>query len=97
MNSAYLKAKSEIEIIPITWIIDRPVVSATADAQVEIGIDPDPNGVLGFGPMIDNQVIVQYIQGGIAGNTYKISLVAQLLDNTVMCTTAYIPVVICGQ
>lgn len=98
-NAVYLRAKDPVEVIPLTWIFDRPVVSAVVQNTIEhIGPIPDINQV-DTNPALmldmllwDGRSVVQYVKGGFDLHTYRLEVIATLIDNTVITSIAYIPV-----
>ena len=91
-GAVYLKAKTPDETLPITWVIEIPVVSARVSATVELGVDPSPETTLAFGPLTYEGEVVQYVTGGLDGVTYRIELLADLIDNSTISVVSYLPV-----
>ena len=95
MNIKYLKPKGSNEQIPLTWIIERPNISALSaiiTVTTELGIDPSPSSILGFGPLVVDNNVVQYITGGISGVTYRIQADITLVDETIFSGVAYLKI-----
>jgi len=96
MNTKYLKIKDTSEVIPIAWTFQDPsiiVTSASCVATVELGIDASPSTILYNNPILQgNNQVIQVVQGGLDGVTYKIVLTANLADGTVFNYTVYLPV-----
>lgn len=93
-NTYYLQEKDPAEIIPLTWTINNSsVISATTTVTVEIGTDASPNNILLISPIVDGNMVIQYITGGVNNVTYRIQTNITLADNSVLTIVSYLPIV----
>lgn len=94
-NEKYLQAKDSGEIIPLFWVLEdsfSQISSATITIEVEIGIDTDPSTILLNAPIVQNKEVIQLIQNGIPGVTYKIILDMLFSDNELYTYVCYLPI-----
>lgn len=74
-----ISSKSPNEIVPVKFSYSSVVSSidsASITVTVREGTDATPNAMKEGTPIIDGSTVIQYIKGGITGNTYNIICLA---------------------
>jgi hypothetical protein len=99
MSISYLDTKDPAEIIPITWNIADAGITVVEPVTVAVsvitGIDASPASMIyGSHTITGGNIIMQIIQGGVDGVTYKIKLTATLSDGTKYVHSAVFPVAV---
>lgn len=93
----YLPDKDALEIIPLTWTATNTALLISAvsiTVTVSAGIDSNPSAILfGSATGTGTQTILQLIQNGVVGCTYKIKAVLTLADGTKPVITSLLSVV----
>jgi hypothetical protein len=96
MTAKTLSNKDPGETVPVKFFFDNIVASVdTADAleiSLDVGeVDPDMAAMLVGTPVVDGALVVQMVQGGLAGNQYKLRCTIRS-NSEVYIATALLPV-----
>lgn len=93
-----IPAKDYLERFPIQFdftnaLGGETVTSVTVSAEVESGVDADPNAILvGTSGVLDG-VVTQWVGGGLIGTTYHIRCSIQTSTTRVLVAALSMPIV----
>jgi hypothetical protein len=95
MNATRLPEKGTLESVVLGFDFSLEATSVSTPQFIvtaELGVDPSPGMILGGSPVADGAVVLQRVDGGLDGVTYRVSCTVSTLEGDTLTLQALLPV-----